>query len=90
MSLKKSMAKESIGQFMHRAKNGGARKPLRSLDELAQEFGITKRALVSLLAHRDGPKPIYRTGGSATNRQTYYDPKKVREWFKSTGYQGKP
>ena len=92
VTLKKSMAKESIGQFMQRIKNGGTRKPLRTIQELAEEFEMSAKSLVGLMTNRNGPKPVFRTGGgkSASSRNTYYRPEEVREWFKTINSQGKP
>ena len=85
MSLSKAFKEESIAQFSQRVRSGGARKPLRSIRELADEFGVphkTLRAKLSLC--KDAPKPRYSTGSSktASQRNTWYDPDEVRAWWR--------
>ena len=75
---------ENIGQFMQRIKKHGPRKPLRTLKELADEFGISAKSLQAVLARKKGaPKPIFSTGGGSgsTPQNTWYDPDEVRKWF---------
>lgn len=77
---------ETLPQFFQRVRGGGARKPLRSLRELAEEFGVPHRTLQVKLARCKGaPKPIYSTGDqkTASQRNTWYDPQEVRRWWKS-------
>lgn len=76
---------ESLPQFFQRVRNGGARKPLRSLRELAEEFGVARKTLQAKLARcKDAPRPIYSTGHSktASEQNTWYDPIEVRRWWK--------
>ena len=84
MSLSKGFQEESLAQFGQRTRSGGVRKPLRSLRELAEEFGVPHKTLQAKLAWcKDAPKPIYRTGGSKTTPQnTWYDPDAVRAWWR--------
>lgn len=91
MTLKQSIKAESLPQFFRRVRNGGARKPLRSLRELADEFGVPHKTLQGKLARRaDAPKPVYRTGsGNAVSQQnTWYDPDEVRAWWRSLDQRG--
>ena len=81
-TLQKSL-KETPGQFWVRIKSGGARKPLRTIAELAEELGVPVRTLTSTFAQNDGPKPKYRTGGGTTVKNTWYDPDEVRTWWKN-------
>lgn len=84
MSIKQSLKGESLPQFFQRVRNGGARKPLRSLRELADEFGVPHRSLQVKLARCKGaPRPIYSTGDAktASQRNTWYDPDEVRAWW---------
>lgn len=84
-SLASSMGNETLPQFFQRVRNGGARKPLRNLRELADEFGVPHKTLQAKLGRRkDAPRPIYRTGSSKTASQqnTWYDPDEVRKWWK--------
>ena len=84
MSLSKSFKEESLTQFFQRVRSGGARKPLRSLRELAEEFGVPHKTLQAKLARcKDAPKPIYSTGDhkTASQRNTWYDPQEVRAWW---------
>lgn len=83
MSLSKSFKEESLTQFSRRVRSGGARKPLRNLRELADEFGVAHKTLQAKPARCKGaPKPIYSTGDqkTASQRNTWYDPQEVRRW----------
>lgn len=54
---------ETLPQFFQRVRSGGARKPLRSLRELAEEFGVPHKTLqVKLARCKNAPSPIYSTG----------------------------
>lgn len=75
---------ETMGERGARIRNGGARKPLRSLRELADEFGISVPALSTTMRHDpNGPRPQYFTGGGKRKTQnTWFDPDDVRKWWK--------
>lgn len=84
VSISKSIERESLPLFFQRVRNGGARKPLRSLRELAEEFGVPHKTLQAKLARcKDAPKPLYSTGYHKTTsqRNTWYDPQEVRAWW---------
>lgn len=60
-------------------------KPLRTLRELAEEFGVSYKTLVGFIA-RDGNAPKEKLhhhliGGSFKDR--WYNPAEVRRWWKS-------
>jgi len=82
----KSLAKpdETAAQRWVRIRNEGARKPLRSLKELAEEFGVTRQSLHATMRHDpNSPKPQYFTGGGKRKTQnTWFDPDAVRKWWK--------
>ena len=85
ISLSKAIEREPLPQFYQRVRNGGARKPLRSLRELADEFGVPHKTLQAKLARCKGaPKPVYSTGDhkTASQRNTWYDPQEVRAWWR--------
>ena len=91
MSLSKSFKEESLVQFFQRTRSGGARKPLRSLRELAEEFGVAHKTLQAKLSRcKDAPKPRYSTGSSKTASQqnTWYDPDEVRAWWRGLAKNG--
>lgn len=84
VSISTSIERETLPQFFQRVRSGGARKPLRSLRELAEEFGVPHKTLQAKLARcKDAPRPIYSTGDSKTTsqRNTWYDPHAVRAWW---------
>lgn len=84
ISVSKAIERETLPQFYQRVRNGGARKPLRNLRELAEEFGVSHKTLqVKLARCKDAPKPIYSTGNqkTASQRNTWYDPQEVRAWW---------
>lgn len=90
ISISKSISYgETLGEHAVRIKSGGARKPLRNLRELAEEFGIPHKSLQALLSRTKGaPKPIYSTGGgnrSSSPRNTWYEPDEVRRWYAVRG-----
>ena len=61
----------------------GPRKPLRTIKEMAAEFGTTRQTLAGYLAHHGGPVPKYVTGNSRIRtRNTWYDPDDLRAWWK--------
>lgn len=62
------------------AQSGFGGGPKRTLQELAAEFGVPLMALTSLLATRNGPKPVLRHA-SIARRTAWYDPKAVRAWW---------
>ena len=67
-------------QLRKGTRSGFGGGPKRTLQEMADEFSVSKMTLVRLLAQRDGPKPVLRQS-SAVVRSTWYDPKAVREWW---------
>lgn len=80
LSISKALNRETLPQFYQRIRNGGTRKPLRNLRELAEEFGVPHKTLQAKLARCKGaPKPIYNTGSQ--QRNTWYDPQEVRSWW---------
>ena len=73
---------ESLGQFSQRIKSGGARKPLRLLCEMAEEFGVSANQLRGIIGHSpDAPKPKLNSHSKAAH--IWYDPDEVRVWWKS-------
>lgn len=62
------------------------RKPLRTLKELAEEFGVTPTSLKMRMRYDpEGPKPVMHTLGTGTQRNTWFDPEQVRAWWKVEG-----
>ena len=62
------------------AKPPHRRKPLRSLRELAAEFGLTPHQLAGYLCHSpESPKAVFHARG--TVRNAWYDPVAVRAWW---------
>lgn len=85
-SVKSAMAEESLAGFFQRVKNGGARKPLRNVGDFADEFGVARKSLTTMLNRSlDAPKPLFKTGGGkgSSPSNTWYDPEAVRAWWKS-------
>lgn len=66
-------------------KDRTGRVPLRTITELAEEFGVTSRTLAGLLANSDtSPSQVFKTGtGVRTSRRNiWYNPAEVRAWWK--------
>lgn len=53
------------------------RKPLRTIKELAFEFGTTRQTLIAHMTHHNGPLPVFMT------KKVWYDPDEVRAWWKA-------
>ena len=73
---------ETSGQAFSRVRQNGPRKPLRTLAELADEFGVSWRTLNAMRLSHEGPNPILKTG-SQSKRATWFDPGEMRSWWAS-------
>jgi hypothetical protein len=63
--------------------SGKSLPPLRTVTEMAQEFGLTLRQLSGYLGNaKDAPKPVFKHSGAAGHRNTWYNPAEMREWWK--------
>lgn len=57
------------------------RPPLRTLEELAAEFGVAAKTLQGKLTRRkDAPSPALR-GRNNAHKATWYNPDEVRKWW---------
>lgn len=56
----------------------GHRKPLRTINEMAEEFGVSVHVLASRIKNRNGP-PSLKSG--TTNRAVWYEPNALRKWW---------
>lgn len=84
-----TMASESLEAASKRIRQQTkARPPLRSIKELAEELNVAHMALSRQMhADPEGPRPMYRTGASGENRNTWYNPKEVRAWWAKKNFQ---
>lgn len=57
------------------------REPLRTLEEMADEFGIKTAALRAFLGRRDGPSPVMKTQCKRTVTRNWYSPSEMRKWW---------
>jgi hypothetical protein len=73
---------ETVGQYFNRSNGKKRRKPLRTIKEMAEEFAISPQSLAALIKHKNGPSAKFRTGGTGTTINTWYDPNELRKWFK--------
>lgn len=69
-----------IGSGRNKGVGGG---PKRTLDEMAEEFGVKKYTLVARLRDHGGPKPVIRQNAQLVRHTTWYDPKAMRAWWNS-------
>ncbi|MFZ7310280.1 hypothetical protein [Comamonas jiangduensis] len=76
---------ESMGDMAKRHRRNGRKKPLRSVSELAQEFGLSPAQLSTYLRSPDSPKPVFKHKSAFGRGNTWYDPKEVRDWMKARG-----
>jgi hypothetical protein len=70
---------ESMSSAKERIKSSGPRKPLRTISEMADEFGVTKMSLVNFMRNSETspkPKPVSKNSVSV-----WYDPDEVRQWW---------
>ena len=67
-------------------RDGKKHPPLRSTQELADEFGIPLRSLIGFLKNRNGPQAVFvvrynsRRSGNGPQR-TYYNHVEARRWW---------
>lgn len=55
--------------------------PLRTITELAEEFGVTRASLAAHMGkHKTSPGFVFKY-----RNNTWYDPEKVRTWWESIG-----
>lgn len=74
---------EGVYQAIGRIRKDGPREPLRTVTELAEEFGISKQALGMALAKPGAPSPVldYRRK-NVVLRAKWFRPSEVRAWWK--------
>lgn len=65
---------------IRRPAGAAPRVPLRTLQELAEEFGIDHRCLASAMSKNGGPKPQF---DKAKSGLVYYEAQPVRSWWKN-------
>lgn len=74
------MKLEPLWEATNRIRKEGSRKPLRTLKELAEEFGISKLQLAGLLSDQGNIKPVFYRNGKG-NKNSWYDPIEVRRFM---------
>ena len=74
---------QSMYQERQRIKREGYREPLRTLSEMADEFGVKAASLRTLIRYHKGPEPAlcsrYKGGTTAVS---WYLPSEMRKWWK--------
>lgn len=70
-------------KFEQKWKSGkGPRKPLRTIKEMAAEFGVSRCTLSAYIGHHNGPSAMYVSGSQYHRaRNTWYDPDALRAWW---------
>lgn len=66
-----------------RVKREGPRKPLRSLGELADEFGIDVHVLGKLIKNKNGPEAVLDHRNAKIFKNKWYRHDEVRKWWRS-------
>ena len=62
---------------VRRVYHGVDLSPLRTITELAKEFGVTRHSLSAYIGKRKpAPEPVFKH-----KHNTWYDPKEVRGWW---------
>lgn len=73
-------------RFIDKVKGSGI-PPLRTMAEMAEEFGVTTGVLHSaFMRHENRPRPMLNRRGDYAGfggNKRYYNPKEVRAWWKS-------
>jgi hypothetical protein len=78
------MKKNIIFNSVHFANVGKpAREPLRTLEEMADEFGLTHGQLRAMLRNDGAPKPELQNQNKNTQKRNWYKPSVMRAWFKA-------
>ena len=74
---------KSLGMLMKAQRDAGKREPLRTLSELADEFGVSKWQFGRALAKPGAPQPVF-DGQKRYNilRTKWFRPSEVRAWWK--------
>ena len=69
--------------FARKWRGKGPRPPLRTIQEMAEELGLTMAQLRAFMAHskHNPPAPAIKHRPASTPCKTYYDPGQVREWW---------
>lgn len=77
-----SWMEETTKEHQERVRNYGHRPPLRTMGEMAEEFGVSARALSALVWHDpNAPKPKYRVGSHTASKSTWIEPNALRAWW---------
>lgn len=73
----------SLGMAYKAKRAAGRREPLRTVSELADEFGVTKEGLGKALAQPGAPQPVFN-GKQTRNalKAKWFKPSEVRAWWK--------
>lgn len=79
---------KSLGEETLRIRRMGPRPPMRTLAELAEEFGVDIKRLRHCVTMRNAPAPLVHKSGTAANTR-YYVHADMRKWWKSIN-QGEP
>lgn len=71
-------------QSRERKRAGVKLPPLRTLREMADEFGISYQSLIATMKHFPGaPESTMKVRNNATGENTWYEPVAMRRWWKS-------
>lgn len=76
------MKETPLTTHYRRVKEKGYMPPLRTIDEIAEELGLTRAKLAALIRDFDGPKSKLKHSNNRTTKATWYDPVEVRRWYK--------
>lgn len=60
-------------------------EPLRTVEEIAESFGVTTGSLEAYMRRTDAPKAVFLPTGSKrfTRALKYYSPSEMRKWWKT-------
>lgn len=74
---------ENIYVEIQRVKQNGPRKPLRTFNEMAEEFGVSSPVLRQALSRDGAPKPeIRHKSNYSETTNSWYEPVAMRKWWK--------
>lgn len=60
-----------------------SREPLRTIEEMAEEFNVTYAQLRALMKEDGAPSPQLKLNNKRTQKRSWYKPSEMRKWWKA-------
>lgn len=65
------------------------REPMRTLTEMAEEFGVSPQRLRNVITAHGGPGPELKHEGHLSRGQTWHKPSELRKWWRELNWKPK-